>query len=87
MLLKYKVRKFIAPTEITGRQFVERQSLAIKWVYDNGKYFGGDSSKITIQGESAGALSVGYHLLYPGSWPYFKNAIMESGSPTIKGSF
>jgi len=77
----------LSGTDSTGNQGFFDQSLAIKWVYDNGKYFGGDSSKITIQGESAGAISVGYHLLYPGSWPYFKNAIMESGSPTIKGSF
>ena len=29
-----------------------------------------------------GAYSVGFHLFYKKSWPYFQNAIMESGSPT-----
>lgn len=27
----------------------------------------------------------GYHLLYKKSWPYFRNAIMESGGPNYKG--
>jgi carboxylesterase type B len=65
-------------TDATGNQGLLDQSLALKWVYENVRNFGGDPSKITIQGESAGASSVGYHLLYTGSWPYFKNAIVQS---------
>ena len=38
-------------------------------------------------GESAGAWSVGYHLFYRQSWPYFRNAILESGGPTYQGFF
>ena len=30
------------------------------------------------KGESAGASSVAYHLMYPGSWPYFRNGIIQS---------
>lgn len=72
-------------TDSNGNQGFLDQSLALKWIHDNAQYFGGDPTKITIQGESAGAVSVGYHLLYPGSWPFFKNAIMQSGSSVIKG--
>jgi len=40
-----------------------------------------DNTKITLFGQDAGALSVGYHLFYPESWPYFRNGIMQSGLP------
>ncbi len=69
----------------TGNQGFLDQVMALKWVYDNANSFGGDNSKITVSGESAGAWSVGYHLFYPGSWLNFRNAIMESGGPFYKG--
>lgn len=56
--------------------------MALKWINENAKTFGGDRSKITISGQSAGAWSVGYHLFYKESWSYFRNAIMQSGGPT-----
>ena len=36
-------------------------------------------------GNSAGAISVGFHLFSPSSWPYFRNAILDSGGPKVKG--
>jgi carboxylesterase type B len=69
-------------TEASGNAGFLDQHMAIKWVYENAKYFGGDNTKITLFGQDAGALSVGYHLFYPESWPYFRNGIMQSGSPT-----
>lgn len=56
------------------------QQLAIKWIHDNIQVFGGDLTKITLIGESAGAASVSYHLLAQTSWPYFTNAIMLSST-------
>jgi carboxylesterase type B len=68
-------------TEASGNAGFLDQHMAIKWVYENAKYFGGDNTKITLFGQDAGALSVGYHLFYPESWPYFRNGIMQSGLP------
>ena len=82
--IQYRLHAFgfirLEGTDATGNQGFLDQSLALKWVYENIRNFGGDPSKITIQGVSAGASSVSYQLLYPGSWPYFKNAIVQSAA-------
>ena len=57
------------------------QQLALKWISQNAAVFGGDPTRVTLWGESSGAASVGFHLLSPGSEPYFQNVVMESGSP------
>ncbi|GFO21497.1 carboxylic ester hydrolase [Plakobranchus ocellatus] len=58
------------------------QYLAIKWVYENIQYFHGDSSSITVFGESAGAMSTALHVLSPLSSRYFHKAILQSGAMT-----
>ncbi|KDQ18274.1 hypothetical protein BOTBODRAFT_554878 [Botryobasidium botryosum FD-172 SS1] len=60
------------------------QRLAIEWVRDNIHSFGGDPSKITIFGESAGATSVSYQMLYRGGdvGGAFRGAIMQSCAPS-----
>ena len=52
---------------------------ALKWVKENIGHFGGDPSKVTIFGASAGATSVTLHLLSPLSKGLFHQAIAESG--------
>jgi len=53
---------------------------ALKWVHRNIKAFGGDPSRITIYGESAGASLVACHLVAPRSAGLFRAAIMQSGA-------
>ncbi|KAJ6015629.1 Triacylglycerol lipase (LipA) [Penicillium herquei] len=58
------------------------QRVAMHWVKQNIKAFGGDPEKITIWGESAGAYSVGDHLVTNGgdNEGLFRAAIMDSGN-------
>jgi len=48
--------------------------------------FGGDTSRIMIFGESAGAISVVMHLVAPKSFGMFTSALFESGFPSAKAN-
>ena len=57
------------------------QILALNWIHDNARAFGGDPDNITIAGESAGGASVVNMLVVPGVKGCFQKAIIESGLP------
>ncbi|XP_072396934.1 carboxylic ester hydrolase-like [Diabrotica undecimpunctata] len=65
---------------LPGNLGLRDQNFALKWVSENIHLFGGDSSKVTIGGESAGSSSVGSHILSKMSKGLFRGAIQESGS-------
>lgn len=56
------------------------QIMAIKWIKDNAKLFGGDSENIVLIGDGVGASSITTHMLSPLSNNLFKKAIFQSGS-------
>ncbi|XP_034963150.2 cholinesterase-like [Zootoca vivipara] len=69
------------PPAAPGNLGLLDQQLALRWVNENAAAFGGDPTRVTIFGHSAGAASVGFHLLSPGSQTLFAQAVIQSGSP------
>ena len=55
------------------------QRLALHFISSNVKYFGGDPNRITLFGESAGAVCIAMHLMMDGAGTHlFQNAILQS---------
>lgn len=74
---------FFDRPDVPGNAGMFDQLMALEWIRDNIVYFGGNPHNVTIFGESAGAVSVGLHLLSPLSRHLFSQSVLQSGSPTV----
>ncbi|RDV00202.1 carboxylesterase family protein [Trinickia dinghuensis] len=68
-----------SPSGTTGNYGLLDQVSALRWVQANIAQFGGDPSKVTIAGDSEGAVAVSAHMASPLSRGLFARAIGESG--------
>ncbi|XP_067630054.1 juvenile hormone esterase-like isoform X2 [Eurosta solidaginis] len=64
---------------MTGNFGLKDQRMALKWVHKYISAFGGDPTRVTIFGHSAGGVAVHLHLLNPASRGLFRNGILMSG--------
>jgi para-nitrobenzyl esterase len=68
-----------SPHNASGNYGILDQQAALAWVQRNIGAFGGDLSRVTIFGQSAGGESTLIHLVSPGSKGLYQQAIVESG--------
>ncbi|KAI0790998.1 carotenoid ester lipase precursor [Abortiporus biennis] len=82
---------FLASKEVkeagVGNIGMQDQRQALRWIQKYITAFGGDPTKVTIWGESAGAISVALHMVANdgNNEGLFRGAFMESGSPIPVG--
>jgi len=71
-------------SELAGNIGLKDQQEALQWVNKNIAFFGGDPARVTLFGESAGAISVHAHVLSPRIKNIFQGAILQSGTALMK---
>ncbi|TFK99234.1 extracellular triacylglycerol lipase precursor [Pterulicium gracile] len=86
--LNYRLGPFGFPQGVEAQERgalnlgLKDQLLALQWIQKNIEAFGGDRSKVTVFGQSAGAISIGSLFLNSGLEKVARAAIFESGQAT-----
>ncbi|MFI5962185.1 carboxylesterase/lipase family protein [Streptomyces asoensis] len=57
------------------------QLAALQWVHRSIRAFGGDPDRVTLAGQSAGAISAGVLIAAPQAQGLFRRAVLQSGPP------
>ncbi|XP_077513061.1 cholinesterase-like [Amblyomma americanum] len=71
---------YTGPGSSSGNYALWDQHLCLLWVRHNIAHFGGDPGRVTVYGESAGAIGIGALLVAPSNAGLIHRAIMASGS-------
>jgi len=66
--------------KVPGNAAMKDQAMAMKWVRENIRHFGGDDQNITVFGESVGAVCIHWHMISDFSKGLFDKAIVQSGT-------
>lgn len=71
---------YLGNEDVPGNMGLLDQNMALQWIYKHIESFGGDTNRITLFGESAGAVSAALHQISELSRPMVNNIILQSAS-------